>query len=352
MKNLKLIATVFLTALLSFTSCQDEIDNETGENPNTNTNSADSQTTSNLKRSSMYDGSFDDFLDGTSCSSLLLPLTATINSTQITIVSETDYQQVINILGQFNTDDDTIVFQFPVSVALSNYTQVVVTNQAEFDAIVEACEAAETTAQDAISCIEIDFPITILTYNLSVEQTGSVVIESEEQLFNYTNNLGEDELFSVNYPITITGASDATAVISSDIELQTSVQDCVDEEDIIEDAEADVDTLEQILVDGLFQVDSFIDSGLDTANQYAEFTIDFANDLSIVAENTVNATIQDVEGTYEVTSETEVFLSLNFTNNASFTLLNQNWEVTSFSNTTISLQSTTNAAVTLVLTQI
>ncbi|WP_299250938.1 hypothetical protein [uncultured Lacinutrix sp.] len=352
MKNLKLITAVFLTALLSFTSCQDEIDNETGENPNTNTNSADSQTTSNLKRSSMYDGSFDDFLDGTSCSSLLLPLTATINNTQVTIVSETDYQQVINILGQFNTDDDTIVFQFPVSVALSNYTQVVVTNQAEFDAIVEACEAAEATAQDAISCIEIDFPITILTYNLSVEQTGSVVIESEEQLFNYTNNLSEDELFSVDYPITITGASDATAVISSDIELQTSVQDCIDEEDIIEDAEADVDTLEEILVDGLFQVDSFVDSGLDTANQYAEFTIDFANDLSIVAENTVNTTIQDVQGTYEVTSETEVFLSLSFTNNASFTLLNQNWEVTSFSNTTISLQSTTNAAVTLVLTQI
>ena len=350
MKNLKLITTVFLTALLSFTSCQDEIDNETGDNPNTN--AADSQTASNLKRASMYDGSYDDFLDGTSCSSLILPVTATVNNMQVTIVSEADYQLVIDILGIFNTDIDTVTLQFPVTVALSNYTQVVVANQGEYDAIINACQQAETAAQDAISCIEIDFPITILTYNLSLDQTGSVVIENEEQLFNYINSLSEDELFTVNYPITITGAGEATAVISSDAGLQASVQDCVDEEDAIEDAENALDALEQILVDGLFQIDSFVNSGVNTANLYAEFTIDFANDLTVVADNTVNPIVQDVLGTYEVTSQTEVFLNLNFSSNVSFILLNQNWEVTSFSTTTISLQSTTNAAVTLVLEQI
>ena len=188
MKNLKLITTVFLTALLTLTSCQDEIDNETGENPNTNTNAANSQTANNLERSSMYDGSFDDFLDGVSCSSILLPVTATVNNTEITIISQADYQQVLNILGEFNTDDDTVVLQFPFTIALSNYTEVVVTNQAEYDAIIDACEEAEATAQNALTCVDINFPITILTYNLNLDQTGSVVIESEEQLFNYINN--------------------------------------------------------------------------------------------------------------------------------------------------------------------
>lgn len=352
MKNLKLITTVFLTALLSFTSCQDEMDNETGENPNTNTNAADSQTAKNLKRSAMYDGGFDDFLDGISCSSILLPLTATVNGTQVNIVNEADYQQVINILGEFNTDDDTVVLQFPVTVVLSNYTEVVITNQGEYDALYDACQQAQAGAEDVISCVEIDFPVTLLTYNLNLDQTGSIVIESEQQLFSYMDNFGDDELFSVNYPITITGAGETTTVISSDADLQSSVQSCIDEENTMEDAEESADALEVILVDGLFQVESFVNSGVNTANDYAEFTINFANDLTVLAENTVNTTVQDVEGTYQVTSQTEVYLSLNFTNSASFSLLNQNWEVTSFSNTSISLQSTTNAAVTLVLGQI
>jgi len=350
MKNLKFITAVFLTALLSFTSCQDEIDTETGENPNTN--SADSQTASNLKRSSMYEGSFDDFLDGISCSSILLPVTAIVNGTQISVVNQSDYQQVIDVLGEFNTDNDTVTLQFPVTVVLSNYTEVVISSQGEYDALSDACEQAEVAAQDAISCVEIDFPITILTYNLNLDQTGSGVIESDQQLFAYINNLDDDELFSVNYPIIITGVGDVAATISSDAQLQSSVQDCIDQEDTMEDAEEDADALEVILVDGLFKVESFVNAGIDTANDYAEFTIDFANDLSVIAENTVNTTIQDVQGTYEVASQTEVFLSLTFTNNASFALLNQNWEVVSYNNTTISLQSTTNAAITLVLEQI
>jgi hypothetical protein len=35
--------------------------------------------------------------------------------------------------------------------------------------------------QGAITSLNINFPITILTYNLSLQQTGSVVITSEKQ---------------------------------------------------------------------------------------------------------------------------------------------------------------------------
>lgn len=350
MKNLKFILAALLISFLGFTSCQDEIDNENGDNPNTN--SANSPTASNLERSAMYDGSNDDFLDGISCSSVLFPITATVNGTQVTLVSESDYSQVLNILGEFNNDTDQVVFQFPLTVRLSNYTEVVITNQTEFDALASACEQAQNTAQDAIACIDIDFPITILTFSLNLEQTGSVVIESEQELYTYMNNFGDDELFAVNYPITATLNNDATVTLESDADLQTYITECLATEDIMENAEEDANTLENIMVEGLFKVESFIVSGVDTANDFAEYTIDFANDLTCVAENTVNTTVQDVEGTYEVTSELEVFLTLTFTGNATFELLNNTWEVTSYSNSSISLQSTTNAAITLVLSQI
>lgn len=349
MKNLKLITGVFLTALLTFTSCQDEISEETGQNTTTNANTANSQTATNLKRSAMLDGSFDDFLDGVSCATVLFPVTATVNNTEVTLVSESDYQTVTAILAEFNTDEDNVTLQFPFSLQLSNYTEVVISNQSEFDAVINACEAAENQAEDALSCIDIQFPMTILTYSLNLDQTGSVVLESEEQLFTYINNFDENELFTVSYPITAVTAGEVTTTIASDSELQNSVQECMDHEDEMEEAEENLNALEEILVNNIFKIESFVNSGIDTANDYAEFTIDFANDLTMVAENTVNTTIEDVEGTYEVTSETEVFLNLNFSGNATFTLLNQNWEVTSFSNNSVSLQSTTNTAITLVL---
>ena len=95
MKKLKTITGAALMMLIFFTSCQSEIDEVQGQNPNTN--SANSTTTNNQKRTSMYDGSFDDFLDRASCSSILLPVTAKINGVQVSILSQLDYQQVISM---------------------------------------------------------------------------------------------------------------------------------------------------------------------------------------------------------------------------------------------------------------
>ncbi|MBJ6366934.1 hypothetical protein [Snuella sedimenti] len=347
MKTLKFITAILLLSFLGLTSCQDEIDNENGQNPNTN--SANSETASNLERTSMYDGSFDDFLDGMSCSSILFPVTATVNGTQVTLLSQLDYSLVLDILGQFNTDDDNVVLHFPLSVKLSNYNEVNVANQAEYNALMDACEQAEDEAEDAINCLDIDFPITILTYDLKFEQTGSVVIESEQQLYTYMNNFGNDELFAVNYPITATLEDETVVNITSDLDLRTQINDCLENEDIKDEAEENADALETILVNGMFKVESFVNAGVNTANNYADYTIDFANDLTCLAEHTINTT---VEGTYEVTSSLEVFLTLNFSGNANFELLNHTWEVTSYSENSISLQSTTNATITLVLDQI
>lgn len=352
MKNFKLLTAFLLTVFISFNSCQDEIDNENGENPNTNSES--SPTANNLERSSMYDGSFDDFLDGVSCSSILFPVTATINNTEITLISQADYQLVLNILGQFTNDDDSIEFQFPLSVKLSNYTEVQVANQTEYDALINACETAENEGKDAINCINIDFPITILTYNLSAQQTGSVVIESEQQLYTYMSGFGQDELFSINYPITATlnGESNTVVELTSDVDLQNQITNCLENDDAEEEAEANAEAIENILIDGKFKVESFIDTGVNKANSYADYTIDFANDLSCKAENVVNTALNNIEGTYTVTSELEVFINITFTGNTTFELLNNSWEVTNYSQSSISLQSSTNTALTLVLTRI
>lgn len=347
MKKLKIVTGIALLAILGFTSCQSEVDDVQGENPNTN--SANSTTTSNLKRTSMYDGSFDDFLDGASCSSILLPFTAKVNGVQVSILSQLDYQQVISIFGQFNNDQDTVVLQFPLKIRASNYTETTVSNQTEYNAILNACTSAEASGQDAISSVNITFPITIFTYNLSLQQTGSFVITSEKQLYTYMSNVSTTELFSVSYPISLTIADGTKMAVSSDAELQAAITASLKTEATMTAAVQNSKKLETILVNGKFKVESFVTSGVNTANSYKDYTVDFANNLSVTATSTISST---VNGTYAVSSALDVLLKLNFAGNASFALLNNTWKVTSFTASEITLQSTTNAAVTVVLKQI
>ena len=347
MKKLKIVTAVALMSILGFTSCQSEIDNEQGENPNTN--SANSTTTTNLKRTAMYDGSFDDFLDGASCSSILLPAVAKVNGVQVSILSQVDYQKVISILGQFNDDQDTVVLQFPLKVKLSNYSEVTINSQTEYNALLTACTAAEVAGQNAISSVNISFPITLLTFDVSLKQTGSVVITSEQQLFTYMSNLSSTELYAVNYPVSATLADGTKVTISSDAELQTNINAAVKTQEALNLAAENLKKLEPVLVNGKFKIESFVQSGVNSAINYKDFTIDFTNNLLIKATDLLSTT---VNGTYAVKSELNVLLQLNFSGNASFNLLNSTWKVSSFTATTITLQSTTDAATTLVLKQI
>ena len=178
------------------------------------------------------------------------------------------------------------------------------------------------------------------------------MLESEEQLYAYMNDFGNDEYFAVNYPITATLNNDTVISITSDMDLQAKITECLASDDEMEEAEENAETLETILVNGAFKVQSFMDASVEKANDYADYTIDFAGDLSCTAQNIVDATINDVQGTYEVTSQTEVYVNLTFSGNTTFELLNNSWKITSYSQSSISLQSTTNAAVTLILSQI
>ena len=345
MKTLKLFTAIALTAFLGFTSCQSEENEQVGTNPNAN--SSTSQTASNYERAAMNDGSEDDFLDGNACTELLFPLTATVNGQQVTLLSKLDFTTVLNIMGEFNDDNDTVSFNFPITVKTNNYAEVVVNNQSEFDALKQECENAEAQGEDAISCINIQFPITMLTYNVSLEQTGNVVVQSEKQLYTFMTDLQSDELFAVNYPINATLSNGTTVQINSDSEFQNAISECVQYEDEQEQAEEAALEVEAILSGAKFTVDSYVVAGVNTANDYVNYTFEFTNDLKIIAKDTVNATASDIEGTYSVSSETDIFLNTTFGSNTAVSALNNDWIVTTYNDTVVNLQSKTDASITL-----
>lgn len=347
MKTLKLITGIALMSLFSLASCQSEVDDVQGDNPNTNT--ANSTTANNMKRVSMYDGSSDDFIDGSACSSILFPFVATVNGVSLSFGSQLSYAQAITILGASNNDTDSVVITFPIKIRMSDYTEVTVNSQAEYNTIVNNCSQAENNGQDAISSLNISFPITILTYDVSLVQTGSVVITTERQLYTYMVNLSSTEYFSVKYPMTVTLVDGSTEVVSSDAELKANIDAALSIESKMEVAAENKEKLETILVNGTFKVNSYINAGVESANNYVNTTIDFANDWKI---KSMNALTTIATGTYDVTSDTDVYLQFGFTGSTNFNLFNNTWKVTSFTTSTITLQSKTNSAITLVLKQI
>jgi hypothetical protein len=351
MKTLKVITGIALMAIFSLTSCQSEVDDVQGENPNTN--SSESTTANSLKRTSMYDGSSDDFLDGSSCTSILFPAVVTVNGIQVSLLSQLDYEQAISILGQINDNEDTVELHFPLRIRMSDYTEVTVNNQTEYDTIINECKEAEDSDHDAISTIGIQFPITILTYDLSLEQTGSIVITSKRELFTYISHVSNTELFSIQYPIKVTLRDGTEETVNSDAEFRTYIEAAIKLRAQVREAELNARKLVHILLESRFRVHAFVRDGVDSATNYIGYGVYFVNDWKLKAINTLGNT---ATGTYKVNSELNVFLRLNFTNDAStnnsFSLLNDTWKVTSFSTSSITLQSTTNAAVSLVLKQV
>jgi hypothetical protein len=104
---------------------------------------------------------------------------------------------------------------------------------------------------------------------VSLQQTGSVVITSEQQLFTYMSNVSSTELFAVKYPITVKLIDGTQSTVNSDAELQSNNASLTTKATITQ-AEQNSKKLETILVNGTFKVQSFVTAGVDSANNYKD----------------------------------------------------------------------------------
>ncbi|PHQ29512.1 hypothetical protein [Leeuwenhoekiella nanhaiensis] len=347
MKKLKSILSIAVLAAFTFTSCQTEESELINEGESTN--SASSKTADLLVRSSASDGSDDDILDGISCASVVYPVVAEINGQEYTFTNEAMLSIVVEIFGSIKGDDDFVEFKFPIQMQLSNYTVVTINNEDEFEALKDACEDADDSRDDIIKCLDIDYPVTLLTFDASAQQTGSVVITGKREMYNFIDDLEDNQFFSIDYPITATSASSGTITITSDAQLAQELESCEAEDDARDEAEDRADDLEDELEDIMADVNFRIESTLSTMAFLADYTFEFANDGEIIVRNAATGIIQDVEGEYDFESETEVFVEIEFEGSTIFSVLEGTYEVVSQTATRIELQSTTNAALKLTL---
>jgi hypothetical protein len=172
-------------------ACQEDIDVDTSNN---DTNNKESVFTSKAERNSMFDGLFDDVLDQTPCSAVNLPVNIELNNIQTTVGTLADLELI--------NPGDAVSFIYPITVTTYDYKTQIINNEEEFGVLQNACSDLIENDKGPISCVEIEFPISVFTI-LDHNQQNKLDIPSKQAFYLFLDNLSSSELYSIDYPITI-----------------------------------------------------------------------------------------------------------------------------------------------------
>jgi hypothetical protein len=298
---------------LFFWSCQKEesvlIDENTEETINVN-----SPLARLLLNTSQNAGIVDDIIDGNSCCSIEYPVDIIVNGQELTIMSEDDLQLIQDIYDLFPNDIDTLEIIFPITCIYEDYSSYYLRNQSELQAIIDAC-----TGSQEITCVDLVYPITFFTFDSSQQQTDSVIIGNDVELYLFLQGLDSSDIISIDFPISMVLSDGTVQQINNNEELTTAITTCVNDPgtDPIDPA-----LFEQDLTTGVWYVTYFFDD-YDETNSFNGNEFSFALDHTAQAVNggtTTNGTWNFIDGS---TPKLDLFFGLV----SPYDELDEDWEI-------------------------
>jgi len=310
--------TSLLVVALSFTSCQEEFEELSGEGDQ-EAILASSSTAQLIKRISSKDGSFDNIVDGASCFSINFPYVVNVNGLEVDINAIEDLELVKQLFIEVGIGDNVVDIVFPVTITLSDYTEMTINNEEELRE--KAKECIESGDDDGIECIDFVYPLVVYSFNLNLQQTGNVTVENDRQLRHYFVDRGEDDLISFDFPITLELSDDTKISVSNNAELANAIEasknECEDGDDNDEN-DFTQERLEEYLVACPWLVNEVIRANVDNTGQYFDYVMNFTEDGNIVMKDKVG---NNLMGTWSTRiGEDKVLLKLEFEALADFDL--------------------------------
>lgn len=281
-----------------------------------------------IQRTSLNDGSKDNIIDRANCFNIQLPAKVTVNGITLNISSEDDFDTIEAIFEEFENDDDELEISFPVTIVLSDYTQVLINNENELNSYVDSCNG-ENEIDDDIECLDFQYPIGASVFNTISEIILDIVIDSDEEMHEFIENLSENDVATLVFPITIILSDGTQHNITSLDQLESEIEkvkdDC-DEDDDFDFDDDDIDdtnTTEQEFIDYLVSCPFIIDE-VDINDQNLENlrgTI-----LTFTTNGTLTAELNNVttNGTWSVFTDNGLRLNLTMD---TLTEINNSWRL-------------------------
>ncbi len=277
------VYSTLLILALTFTSCQEEIE-PLSQPDEAETFMATSSTAKLIENATSRDGSFDNIVDGASCFDIRFPYSVRVNGVDLTIESEEGLQLIEDIFDEIQDDENLLEIIFPVTVNLPNYTELIINNLEELRALAEEC--IEGGDDEDIECIDFKYPITLYTFDINEVQTGNVVVESDEDLRKFFAGLGENDLVSIDFPVTLINYDGTEIVVDSNAELANAIElakEACDEDDDNDYNDDDFkdDRLDICLTACPWVVKEVERDAVNLTDQYFEYVMNFKEDGTV-----------------------------------------------------------------------
>ncbi len=223
-KMYKIIIVTFFVPITLLT-CQDEIV-EISETNEESVIIPNSTFVSSMQSTVTNDGSVDDIMDDADCFSVDLPVTVLVNDLSITINTLSDLQLIEDIYNEFDTDEDSLEFSFPITIILYNYENIVIQNQTELVAFTADCDNLVT---DLNQCIDFRYPISFSIYNTEFQITETIFFENDETLYYFLDSIQEtteeNVLASLNFPVTMVYTDGSIIDVLTNQELENVINE-------------------------------------------------------------------------------------------------------------------------------
>ncbi|MBT8209094.1 MAG: hypothetical protein KJP14_01045 [Eudoraea sp.] len=316
---------LMLGAVLTFTSCQEEFE-ELPQPDEQQTIMASSSTAKLIEQTAANDGSYDNIVDGASCFAVKFPYTVNVNGIDITIDSREDLHVIEEIFDELEDDTDFLEILFPITITLADYTEITINNVEELIELAEAC--VEGGDDDDIECIDFVYPVTFYTFDINEVQTGSVTVNNDEELRRFLEGLDEDDLISIDFPVTLELYDGTKITVENNAELAITIENArkacdEDDDDDYNDDDFDKERLAHLLVECPWLVLSVERDGVNQSDQYEAYLMRFREDGSVTVRDRAG-NILNGEWELNDTNSDYVELELFFDTLVDFNL---NWKV-------------------------
>ncbi|NAY92975.1 hypothetical protein GTQ34_13710 [Muricauda sp. JGD-17] len=277
----------FFIIALNFTACQSEFEEING-GEDTEAIKANSTTAVLIEKTSSNDGSFDNIVDGASCVAVNFPYTVQVNGIEIIIDSREDLHAIEEIFDELDDDEDILNILFPITITLADFTEIVIENLDQLEDLAEDC--LEGGDDDDIECIDFVYPITLFTFDINEQQSGEVVIESDEQLRKFFDELDDDDLIGIEFPLTLKKFDGTELVVNSNAELAMALENAEDEcdeddDDDYNDDDFDEERFDFCLTECPWLVQEVVRDNVDNTEQYLEYIMTFTEDGGVTVKD-------------------------------------------------------------------
>lgn len=311
------VSGLLLIMALSFFSCQEEFE-ALPQPDEQQTIMASSSTAELIMKTSSNDGSYDNIVDGASCLAIQFPYTVNVNGVEVSINAREDIKQIEAIFDEleipdWETGSEILDILFPITITLSDFSQIAIENQEDFRALIEECR--EGGDDDDIECIDFVYPLNLYTFDLNEQQTGSVVVESDMDMRLFFKELGENDLISIDFPLSLKLYNGTEIQVNSNAELANAIEtarNACDEDDDNDHNDDDFtkERLDGYLVECPWLVLDVERDGILQTEQYIEYAMDFSENGEVSVKDRLG---NSLAGTWTTrVAENKVLLKLEF----------------------------------------